>query len=298
MRRSFSRRRWILPVASCVVFTVVAFLVALRYTLPYPELARSLEARLRANGIDASIQGLGPGPLLGVRATRVTFTLRYAGDVDRKAELRDVVANVSLANLLRFHLRGALDALAFGGRIHADWPLLSANAFSAEWDDVDLRRLPLPPSVAAAGVRGFVRGTASATRPDGRATWDAGAAEANITDARIGPGHVVGFPLPALSLGTGTLRVSLRDGKVVVQDIRFEGGNLSADVKGTVGMNVPFPTNPVEGALSLRADERATTDLGLFLSLFPGGRRTDGTYRARFAGSLGSLRLIPSTRRR
>jgi hypothetical protein len=80
---------------------------------------------------------------------------------------------------------------------------------------------------------------------------------------------------------------------LTVEALRFEGGNLTADVTGAVGLNVPYPNNPVEGVVSLKADDRVATDLGFFLAFFPGGRASDGTYTARLGGTLGSVALSP-----
>jgi type II secretion system protein N len=296
MRRLVSRRRRVIPVAGCVVFAVVAFLVALRYTLPYAEFAQSMESRLRAQGLRAKIEGLGPGSLLGVRADRVT--IGYEASAERKAEFRDVQVKLSVPNLLRFRLRATLEASAFGGSIDAQWPLLTGNEVSVEWADVDLRRVPFPPNIAAVGLRGFAAGKAEARKVQNGSAWSAGFADAGIRDTRFGPGNVGGFPLPTLSLGTGRLRLFLRDGKLLVETFRFEGGNLRADLSGTIGLDASFPNNPVEGVLSLNPDERAAADLGMFLAFFPGGRGPDGTYSGRISGSLAYPFLSPMAARR
>lgn len=296
MRRFVGRTRWFLPAASCVVFALLAFLIALRYTLPYDDLAQSVETRLRSQGIRAKIEGLGPGSLFGVRADRVT--LAGGGSPEWKTELRDVIVKISLPNLFRFRLRAAMEAAAFGGKCYASWPVLSPNEASVDWHDLDLRRIPLPPNVATVNVRGFAEGTAEARRGKAGDAWVAGFAEGGIRDARFGPGSVGGLPLPAISLGNGKFRLLLRDGKLLLETFKFEGGNLRVDVNGSVGLGVAFPRNPVEGVLSLRPDERAAADLGFFLSFFPGGRSSDGAYTGRVSGTLAYMSLTPMAARR
>jgi type II secretion system protein N len=296
MHPVFLRRRWLLPTLGLAAIALFIFVVTLRAFFPYPELARAMEARLRTQGLEAKFLGVGPYGAAGVRAQ--SLQLGPVGSPERRTEFLSPKAHFSLGGLLRMKLGVDLVANACGGTLEAFVPLTGPRLVQARWTGVDLRRLPLSADLAALGLRGRANGKVEANLGALQQPGLAGTLELTIEDAKLGPGSMAGMPLPGVSLGNGQLHLIARDGRLELEALKFDGGNLDVRLTGAMSLREPFPTNPVEGVLSLRPDNKALRDLGLLFAFFPGSRTPDGTYTARVGGSLGSLVLsqLPATR--
>ncbi|MBI5446894.1 MAG: type II secretion system protein GspN [Deltaproteobacteria bacterium] len=289
MHPVFLRKRWVLPAIGCAALGLVIFAVAFRALFPYPELARTLGASLRARGMEARFEGLGPELLAGLRAQ--SLMIAPVNAPDRRLEFRDATVHLSLARLLRAQLAVVLKANTSGGSLKAFWPLAGPRTIEASWDGIDLRRLPFSPDLAALGLRGLSKGTLEANLGTFEKPSFAGTIEASVEDAKLGPGNMAGMPLPGVSLGKGRLHLVARNGRIDLETVKFEGGNLDIRLTGTIGLGAPFPSNPVYGTLSLRPDDKALRDLGLLFAFLPAAQSSDGTYTSRLGGSLGSILL-------
>lgn len=292
MHPLFLRKRWILPAVGCVALAVLLFAISFRALFPYAELARAMGASLRARGVDAKFVGVGPHLIAGVKVE--SLVLSPVSAPERKTEVRDATVHLSLVRLFRMQLAVVLKANACGGTLKAFWPLLGPRTLEAEWDGMDLKRLPLSPDIVALGLRGTSKGALEANLGTFERPTFTGTLEADIADAKLGPGNIVGMPLPGVSLGKGVVHLVAKDGRVDLETVKFEGGNLDVRLTGNVGLKAAFPTNPVDGTLALRPDDKALRDLGLLFAFFPGSRTSDGTYTARLGGSLGSMVLSQS----
>ncbi len=290
MARAGKGRRW-WAVPGYAAFFMAAFVFFLWRELPYPEIARSLENRLRGRGAEISIRGLGPGAFPGMRAERVRVRMPGAGNTI--LEFTDVEVRPALGSLVRAHPEVEVKARAMGGpvrvRIHAG----DRVEVRAEWSEWDLGRLPLPRDLAGLALGGSTEGhlevadvRASPTRVEGRA-------EVRLWDLRIGPGKVRGFPVPGLTLGEGVLRLRASRGRVKIEEARIEGGDVGVVLSNaTVALRQPFSRSLVNGLLTVSPNEKARRELALLFALFPGGAGSDGRYTARVRGTLGRLRLL------
>lgn len=271
------------------LFTVGAFLVALWWLLPYPELARTLERRLATQGVAARIEGLGPGTFPGVRAQKVR--LAPEDNPEWAIDLHDARVGIPLLALARADATVQLGALALGGEVTARVALARTPKVSLAWEGFELSRLRPPPGTWELPLTGRSSGQVDAVlQPD--ATQTSGRAELVFQGARIGAGTAWGFPVPEVGLGNGRVRLSAEAGKVEVESAVFDDGDLGVEVSGSVLLRPDASRSLVNGLLSLRPDERLSRELGLLFAVFPGARGSDGRYTARVRGTLGAPRLL------
>ncbi|MBI5016576.1 MAG: type II secretion system protein GspN [Deltaproteobacteria bacterium] len=294
-RRRAADRRWLWPALGTVAFAAVVFLVALRYLFPYADVARWMEAKLRTAGFEARVEGLGPGSLIGAEARSIV--LSPGGVTDRRTELRDVSLRLSLLSLLQLRPKAVLEAQGIGGTVQALITLREPMEVDAQWENLDLSRAPLPPEIYSLGLGGRFTGTLRATlfRSTNGAEDVTGTLDGRVASAKLGPGNLHGLPLPGVSLGTGQLQLRAAQGRIQVQTVRFEGGNLDVSLNGRIDLPQGARQGAVQGLLSLRPRGRTEEDLGFLLAFFPGPRASDGTYTAQLGGNLGALVLSPAT---
>jgi type II secretion system protein N len=294
-RRLLANKRWVWPAVATAAFALALFLVSLRYLFPYEDVAHWIEAKLRTAGFEAKVEGLGPGTLAGVQARSIA--LSPSGITDRKTELRDVSLRLSLLSLLRLRPKVVLEAEGMGGTLRALVTLREPMEVEAQWENLDLTRAPLPPEIYSLGLGGRFTGTVQSTLPrsaPGGAELT-GTLDGRVAGAKLGPGSLLGLPLPGVSLGAGQLQLRAAQGRIQVQTARFEGGNLDLSFSGRIDLAQGERKGAVQGLLSLRPRGRTEEDLGFLLAFLPGPRASDGTYTAQLGGSFGALVLSPAT---
>ncbi len=290
MARAGRGRRWA-RVAGYALFFAVAFLVFLWREIPYPELARSAEAHLRARGIEAEIRHLGPGPFPGVRAASVR--LKLPAPLDTPVELADVRVQAALGSLVRARPVVELRAAALGGTLDARVTFRKALGLETSWQTLDLSRIPKPPRFRELPLAGTATGELRVR--DLRAAFPKaqGSLDARFEGVRIGPGKAAGLPVPEVALGNGQIRVEVAGGKAQIREARFEGGDLEIALSNaSVLLRQPLRRSLVNGMISVSPTEKARRELALLFAVFPGNPGSDGRYTGRIRGNLGSLRLL------
>lgn len=288
------RKHWVRPLLATLAGTTAAYLVALHFLFPYGELKRWTESQLRTAGLEAKLEGLGPGPVFGLRAASVR--LAPLGAPERAAEFRDVRVTMSLWSLVTFRPRVVLTAQGLGGTMEGRWGLGKQRSLSLRWTGVELAHAPFPSDVAALGLRGRSTGTLDAELPSPELPGSrlSGALDATVAEARLGPGSLGGFPLPGVSLGTGQFHGKAARGRIDVQAARFDGGELDASFTGTLDPSPDGSPAAVNGTIRLLPKGRAAEDLAFLLNFFPSAHGSDGAYVSRLGGRLGSLVLSPA----
>ena len=290
MARAGRGRRWA-RVAGYVLFFAAAFVFFLWREIPYPELARSAEAHLRARGIEARIEHLGPGPFPGVRAGRVRVEL--PAPMGTPVELTDVRVQAAVGSLVRGRPVLDLQAKALGGSVDATVTLGRSLRLETSWKGLDLSKIPKPPRFRDIPLAGSATGELRVRDvrvpfPKAEASLDA-----RFEGIRIGPGKAAGLPVPEVALGNGQIRVEMAGGKAQVREARFEGGDLEIALSNaSVLLRRPLRRSLVNGMISLSPSEKARKELALLFAVFPSNPGSDGRYTARIRGNLGSLRLL------
>jgi type II secretion system protein N len=105
-------------------------------------------------------------------------------------------------------------------------------------------------------------------------------------------GKAYGIKVPEVAMGDGRVRVSAEEGKIDVEGVTFEGGDLGVDFKGSLLLREDVSRSLINGVLSLRPSDKVAKELAMLFALFPTAKASDGRYTARVRGSLDSPRLL------
>jgi type II secretion system protein N len=272
------------------LFALAAFLFFLWWMLPYPEIARNAEARLRAQGISAQILDLGPGSFPGVRARAVR--LGPLTSPETSLELSDVRASIPLLGLVSGRMDVRFRAETLGGTLQGRVAVAGNRAVEASWEGLELSRIPLPPEVSEVPLTGRSDGQLEAVVDADNPLQSSGKAEIRFQGVKVGAGKAMGFPVPEVLLGNGQLKLAGEGGKLEVENGVFQDGDLGIEFSGNLLLRPDVARSLVNGILSLRPAEKAAQELALLFAVFPGGRASDGRYTARVRGTLGAPRLL------
>lgn len=271
-------------------FTLAIFLISLWQVFPYGELARRAEERLRQADVAVRIEGLGPGAFPGLAARRVRLELDQPGGTS--LAFQDVRARIPLLGLARG--RGVLEfqARTLGGTVRGSAELTGDRAAAVSVQGVDLGQIPLPEPVGELALSGTLTAQLDLTLDRQAPEQSSGRLESTLRGVKIEAGKVRGIPVPAVNLGDGRVRASSEAGKLEVETLTFENGDMGVEFSGSVLLRADTSRSLVNGLLSLRPNEKASQDLALLFAVFPGPRASDGRYTARVRGSLASPRLV------
>jgi type II secretion system protein N len=291
VRLSSSARRRALRGLGYGAFVLGVFLVALWWLLPYPEIARNVESRLLSQGVTVRIEGLGPATFPGVRARRVRLAPGEGSEWG--LDLHEARVSVPLLALARGDAALGIQALTLGGDVRGRVSLSQSPKAAVSWHRLDLSRLRLPAALSELPLSGSASGQLDVALQPNVPIQSEGRTELTFQDVRIGAGKAMGFPVPAVWLGNGRLRLSAEGGKLDVESAVFEGGDLAVELTGSILLRPDTSRSLVNGMLSLRPDERVSRELALLFAVFPGARASDGRHTARIRGTLGAPRLLP-----
>ncbi|GAB4262339.1 MAG: hypothetical protein Kow0092_12640 [Deferrisomatales bacterium] len=283
------RKGRVLRILGYAVVALAAYVVSVVWFFPYPELSRRVERRARAQGIALEIKDLGPGWLPGLLARRVRAA--RLDHPDAAVEVEEVRLRLVPVRWLRGERTLRVQGRTFGGAVDVRFTPGDRSTVQAAWDRLDLARLPVHSALAELPLAGRASGTLDLQLESRRVEQLTGRLAATFTDLKIEAGTVQGFPVPPVSLGDGLARAVSRDGKVDVQTLKFQGGDLEVDFKGNILLRNDLSRSLISGLLSLRPDEKAAKELGLLFAMFPSSRSSDGRYTAKIRGSLTRPRL-------
>ncbi len=276
--------------AGYAAFTVAIFLVSLWQVFPYAELARRAEERLRQADVAVRIDGLGPGPFPGLAARRIRLELNGPGGA--ALAFQDVRTRIPLLGLARGRGVVEFQARTLGGTVQGSADVTGARSATVSVQGVDLGQIPLPEPVEELALSGTLTAQVDLTIDREAPEQSSGRLESTLRGVRIEAGKARGIPVPSVSLGDGRIRASSEAGKLEVETLTFENGDVGVEFSGSVLLRADVSRSLVNGLLSLRPNEKASQDLALLFAMFPGPRASDGRYTARVRGSLTSPRLV------
>lgn len=291
-RHPVVRRLW-LPAAA-----VLAFGLFLMLTFPYDVLARRIEIEAQRGGIDLTLGSLGPAGL-GVRARDVK--LRFASaeaSPEIKLDRMDVSPDL-LALLLRRTSFG-FAAAGYGGTARGHialsndpkQPGLSALRIDAR--DVDLATLPLKEmaGVEVAGKLQLKADLASLVP----AETAGGSLSLSVDGASFNGGTVQGFPIPKTALGHVDGSVAVEKGVARIEKTSARGGDLDADVDGTVNLRPLLSLSQADLHVRFRFSEKWLDQNSMIkgaMGLIQNARQGDGSYVFTFTGPLSRMTPRP-----
>jgi type II secretion system protein N len=284
-------------------FFLLAFLFALRQTLPAAAIKDRLVLEASQRGWQLDAAEAGPAGLIGVGLREVT--LKDGTGLTIPIEALD--ASLPLWPLLRGKVRLALLARLYDGTVRGTFDLSGApQAMELAVDRLDLARaIPLR---KAAGVDfdGVATGTARLLLPADPKAQPSGQLDLVVAGAGLAggklaiPGMAGGLTMPKLSLGTLTVALRLEGGKATFDKLASAGGDATLVADGlavTVQPKLEFA--PLFGKVSLKLAEgfaakpegqtlRSLADLAL-----AAGKGKDGAYNLQVFGSLGHPQARP-----
>jgi len=109
-------------------------------------------------------------------------------------------------------------------------------------------------------------------------------------------GKIKGFPIPPLNVGTFEWNIKVENGQLELPKQQLRGGDLEADVEGTVGLVVPLIRSPLNFTLGFRLTDAfldANSDLAGLLSILNSAKGRDGFYTYRVTGTAKVPRFSP-----
>jgi type II secretion system protein N len=284
-------------------FFVLAFLLALRQTLPAAAIKDRLvlEAALQGWQLDAA--EVGPAGLVGVGLRDVT--LKDKAGLSIPVEALDV--SLAAWPLLRGKARLALAARLYDGAVKGAYDLTGApQVLDLALERVDLARAIPVRKAAGLDLDGLLSGTARLTLPTDPKAQASGRADLTVAGAGLAggklavPGMAGGLTLPKLSLGQLTAAVKLEGGKATFEKLATAGGDATVVADGlTVTVQPKLEFAPIFGKVSLKLEEafaqkpegktlRSLADLAL-----SAGKGKDGAYHLQVFGSLGHPQARP-----
>ena len=284
-------------------FFALAFLLALRQTLPAAALKERLVLEAAQRGWKLDAVEAGPAGLVGLHLGDVTLKDRagLAIPLDRlDVSLRPLA-------LLTGRVSLALTAGLWDGTARADVDVTGSPQRVA----LDLAHLDLAQAVPlrkAAGLdlAGVASGTAQLTLPADDKTKASGRADLTVAGAGLTAGKIPvpnmgDLTLPKLSLGQLTAKVVVADGKATFEKLSSSGGDASIEGDGLqVTLQPRLENSALFGRIGVKIDEayaakaenkgfKALVDAALGAS-----RGKDGAYRLQLFGTLSHPQVKPA----
>jgi type II secretion system protein N len=290
-------RRLLLPAAGVIFFGIFLIL-----TFPYDALARRLEIEAQRNGADLSIGSLGPSGIAGLRARDVKLRISPPPGGDAIPEVHLERADLSpdlFALLLRKTSFGfAINGYGGTARGHAalsndpKQPGLVSLRLDAR--DVDLHALPLK-EMAGLDATGKLQLqiNLAGLQPVETAM---GSVVVSLDGAAVTGGNVQGFPLPRTSLGHLDGNVTVEKGVARVDKTLARGGDVDADVDGSVNLRPLLSLSQADLHVRFRPSDRWLNENAMVkgaLGLIQNARQGDGSYIFTFSGPLARLTPRP-----
>jgi type II secretion system protein N len=284
-------------------FFVLAFLLALRQTLPAAAVKERLVQEAALRGWQLSAEEVGPAGLIGVGLRDVVVKDKTGLSVPLEAlelTLRPwplFTGRLQLGLLARLYQGTVRGAVTVAG---------GPQVLDVAVERLDLSRvLPLR-QAAGMELAGLVSGAARFTLPaddkgklDGRA--DLAIAGAGLAGGQVPiPGFGSGLTIPRLSLGRLTAAVKVGEGKATFEKLGAEGGDATLAADGlSVTLQPRLEYAPIFGKAVLRLDDtfaarpEVRSIKALLDAALASAKVKDGGYQLQVFGTVGHLQARP-----
>lgn len=284
-------------------FTLVAFLLALRFTFPAEAVKQRIIVEAAARGWQIDMADVGPGGLLGIHAEGVT--VEDASGL--KIPIDELTASLRLLPLLTGRRSIAFDARLYDGDVEGTADLSGDQrhvAITAEGVDLS-RALPLR-KASGMDLAGKVSGKADLEVPAAPTGTPTGSIALTVKEAGVNggqlpvPGMASGIALPKLGLGEIVAAVKLDQGKATFEKLEARGGDADFTAEGLYAVLQPrLQFAPIAGKAKLRvkdafwAKRETQAFKGIAESALASSRGKDGAWSFQIAGSVGKPQLRP-----
>ncbi len=284
-------------------FTLLAFLLALRWTFPAEAVKERLiyEAGRRGWQIDAD--HVSAGGVLGVTAEGV----KLDNGSGLAIPIESLTASLRILPLLAGRRSLAFDARIYDGRVRGRADLDGDQRIVAEVEGVDLgAALPLRKATGV-DLLGKLAGTADLTLPADAARRPSGRVDLQLADAGIAggqlpiPGMTGGLPLPKVQLGAVTAALKVGDGRATFEKLDAKGGDADLTTDGISFVVQPrMEFAPISGKAKVKVKDAFWSKSGtqsfkaLADAALASSRGPDGAWNLALGGSVGHPRLQPT----
>ena len=293
-------RRLLAPAAFVATFGLMVYL-----TFPFDTLAERLESEARKSGWDLSIEKLGPAGLLGVRARGllVKQSSELPGQPPLELKLDRLDLKPELLGLLLRRVSVAYDVESFGGeargvaRVSRDPKLPGLSALVLDASEIDLKALPpsLVQDFELIGRLGLKADLTSLQQLEAASGTVAIALKgAAVLKGTLKLGEGMSFPLPNVVLGEVNGSITVDKGTAKFDKFTVRGGDLEADIDGTIQLKPLFSLSQVALHVRLKPAEKWLEQNPLIKSSmgFLGPKGPDG-YTFTVSGQLSRLKQLP-----
>ena len=278
------------------LFTVAAFVLALRQTLPVEALRERLVMEAAARGWQLKVSSVRPAGLVGVRLDGVALESRDG----LRVPVERVDASLRLLPLFTGRRSLAFDARLFEGRVKGAVEARGTErrlAFSAS--GLDLARAAPLRQASGLDLAGVVRGEVDLTVDEKAPARSAGRVALAVDRAAVNggtvpvPGMSAGLTLPRVGLGQVTAQGTAREGRFVFDRLDARGDDLEAVADGLyLQLGPRLAIAPIFGKVTLEVKDAFWARGGasglkslVELALSP-GRTPDGRYALQLFGTL------------
>lgn len=284
-------------------FTLVAFLLALRWTFPAEAMKERLILEAGARGWQIDIDHVSAGGLLGMHAEGV----KLDNNSGLAIPIEQVTASLRLLPLMAGRKSVAFDARMYDGRIRGTAELSGdERRIVLEVDGLDLgSALPLR-KASGLDLLGKLAGTADVTLPQAPAGKPTGRVDLLVKEAGVAggqlpiPGMTSGLALPRMGFGEITAAVKLGDGKATFERLDAKGGDAEVQTDGLYFIVQPrMEFAPIFGKAKLKVHDafwaKSGTQgfKGLADAALASAKGPDGAWNFNVMGSVGHPRMQP-----
>jgi type II secretion system protein N len=290
-------RRMLLP----AIF-LLGFLLFVVVTFPYDTLARRLEIEAQREGAELTIGRLGPSGLLGLRARDVKLRLPAAPGSDALPELHferadlspDLFSFLSRKTGFGFRLNGYGGTARGHAALSNDPKLPGLLSFHLDAADLDLHALPLK---ELSGLETSGKLTLKVDLPALQpAELASGSMTLSLKGGGVTGGSLQGFPIPKVSLGDLEGNVVVEKGMAKVEKAAARGGDVDADVDGTVKLRPLLSLSQADLHVRFHLSDKWLNENSMIkgaIGLIQNARQGDGSYVFSFSGPLSRMTPRP-----
>ena len=247
----------LLTTLAYVAYGLGALLISFYLTFPAEAVGQRLAHEVQKQSKGKVSFSFGDASLYrfsGVSLSSVKVTVLQKNKDPLILDFDQVAARIKILPLLL--LRTAVHAkLELGdGVITADFSK-RGEVIDADFDidEVDFTQPPLLPKLAGIQLAGKLSASGSvylAEQPNA----STGNIEIDLKGGSVGPGAVMGFTVPQVTLGNLKAVLDLKDGKAKVTKFENAGGNLTLGFGGEMALRPKFDTSTLDLCAQLKAD--------------------------------------------
>ena len=314
------------------VFTLVVFMIALYMSLPYDKLKQIIEDKLSADpSMEVTIGELGPSPLIGLSAERVTIRLRskdkpppmpadLAGpgakkDAAKKDGSRVIILDqVKVKSGLLALLSGKID-ISFAvegldGLMEGRYTAVKKKSWSIKTvvKGLNLKEAPMISDTLGLPVTGRFSGDVDLKVTKNNFSTATGSIGLECDNCTVGdgkkklkiPGNAflkAGLTIPRINLGKLGGRIKVQKGTATLQKFASKSKDFELALEGKFALRRPAGFTTADAYVRFKIDPSFKKKHAVFELLegqLTSAKRSDGFFGMRITGIVKNLKVLPS----